>query len=308
MSATSRTGWACAVLAVLLTSTACSGGDGGNQASSGGTSASGGASASGGNTPSGGAASSVTATCEPKQAKLTYEDGAEHSYEVGKWPSLFGSDMGQARRMSGRLGQGSYQVVFEPQTDTEIAELPGVILDTKPWPVRRAILASATEETLGPVRCVTEGSGSTVARRGDDLLFDFKNMDVMAACADRPVPGEIHLCFEFSGCDGFDGGSVNGTPWVLQPDTWIGALGAYSVEFEDGSSMVARTSGMTNGPANWALITTSATGPYGGAVYCASGGTVEQSSTGATVMHWTSLGELNCGAGAGAARGCLQGG
>jgi hypothetical protein len=305
----SRANWV-AGMAALLSAVACSEGDGGsgNQAGAGGTPASGGAAPNGG-TASGGAASAVTATCEPEQAKLTYEDGGESVYELNGWPALFGADMGQARRISGRLGAGQYEVVFEPQTDDANPAWPGVILDTQPWPVRRAIVAHATADALGPVRCVTEGSGSTVARRGDDLLFDFKNMDVMAACADRPVSGEIHLCFESGGCDAFEGGSVNGTPWVLQPDTWAGALGNWSVEFADGSYMRARTSGLTNGPALWALIVTSPSGPYGGAVYCASGGTVEETegSFGYTIMHWTGLGELNCGAGTGTAKGCLQG-
>jgi hypothetical protein len=293
----------------LLGASACSGSDEStsNQGGSGGSAPTGGSSSGG--SSSGGSASVVAAACEPGEAKLTYEDGIEYVYDLARWPALYGADMGQARRISSRLGDGLYEVVFEPQTSMDSSALPGAVLDTQPWPVRRAILAHATKDTLGPVRCVTEGSGSTVARRGDDLLFDFKNMDVMAACADRPVSGEIHLCFEFGGCDGFDGGSVNGTPWTLQPDTWAGALGSWTVEFEDGSYMRAQTGLSTEGPTSWALIVTSPSGPYGGAVYCASGGTIEETDGdfGYTVMHWTGLGELGCGTGAGTARGCMEG-
>ncbi len=307
----------------LLGATGCGGGDGdaNNAAGSSGGSNSGGSSSGGsasgasssggsnsGGSNSGGSQGEPAAACEPGQAKLTYEDGIEAVYDLASWPPLYGADMGQARRFSSRLGDGIYEIVFEPQIDATSAKLPGIVLDTQPWPVRRAILAHATKDTLGPVRCVTEGSGSTVARDGDELLLDFKNMDVMAACADRAVPGEIHLCFGRGDCDGFEGGSVNGTPWVLQPDTWVGALGSWSVEFEDGSYMRAQTGPSTEGPTSWALIVTSPSGPYGGAIYCASGGTIGKTeNTFGTVMHWTGLGELSCGAGAGTARGCLEG-
>ncbi len=205
---------------------------------------------------------------------------------------------------------GRYQVVFEPELDKTNYKLPGAILETKPWPVRSALLVDATEQTLGPLRCVAPGSGSTLARKGDNLLLDLKKVDVMATCADHPVAGQINLCFEFLGCDtSFDGGSVAGTPWVLQPDQWIGGSGAWQVDFTDGSSMTARTTIGEAGPAHWALIVTAASGPYGGQIFCASGGSVEKTpgDFGYAVMHWSNLGTVPCGAGSGTARGCLNG-
>lgn len=301
-----------ALVAALSIGLGGCGGSDGEPAATGGAATSGGSAsggAGGGGSSSAGAAN-VTATCDAGQAKFAHDGGSEQTYDLGAWPSLYGSDMGQARRLSGRLGSGHYEVVFEPEVDASNPPFPNVILDTKPWPIRRALLADASEQTLGPVRCVTEGSGSTLARQGDQLLLDLKNVDVIAACADTPVEGQINLCFEFSGCDGFDGGSVGGTPWVLQPDTWAGGLGNWFVEFADGSYMRARTTNTTTGPAYWALIVTHPTGPYGGQVYCASSGSVEETegSFGYTVQRWTGLGTMTCGAGTSTSRGCMKGG
>jgi hypothetical protein len=270
----------------------------------------GGGGSGGTGTPGGGAASTVTSTCSPQQAKLAYDGGAEQTYTLKGWPALYSADKGTASRIFDRMGMGQYQVVFEPQLDMMNFKLPGAILDTKPWPVRSALLADATEQTLGPIRCVAPGSGSTLARKGDDLLLDLKKTDVMAACGDHPVAGQINLCFEFLGCDPtFDGGSVAGTPWVLQPDEWLGGNGAWHVDFNDGSYMNARTTNTEAGPAYWALIVTEPSGPYSGQIFCASGGTIEKTpgDFGYTVMHWTSLGTVPCGVGTGTARGCLNG-
>jgi hypothetical protein len=307
-----------AVLAAALMAAACGGGEdaspgsgaaGAGAAVAGGSATSGGSAVSTAGSSSGGAASSVSSTCDADQVKLAFDGQAEQLYTTKTWPSLYGADMGQARRMHGLLGSGQYDLVFEPEVDGTTSKLPQVISDARPWPVRRGLLAEATDQTLGPVRCVTPGSGSTLARRDDELLLDLKNMDVMATCGDRGVEGQINLCFNFSGCDNFDGGSVGGTPWVLQPDTWIGGGGVWAVDFNEGSYMVARATGAVSGPAYWALIVTSPNGPYAGEVYCASGGSVEKTegTLGYTVIHLTGLGALKCGSGAGTAQGCLQG-
>ncbi len=263
-----------------------------------------------GNVASGGSASTVTATCDANQAKFSYDGGAEQSYAIKGWPSLYGADKGTASRIYDRFGLGQYDVVFEPQYDTASQTLPGVISDSKPWPIRSALFADATEQALGPMRCVAPGSGSTLARTGGQLTFDLKQVDVIAACADHPLDGQINLCFAFEGCPGFDGGTVQGTPWVLQPDQWVGGSGAWQVDFQDGSYLRARTTASTTGPAYWALIVTSESGPYGGQVFCASGGSVEKTpgDFGYSVMHWTNLGAVSCAAGSGTAQGCLEGG
>ena len=295
-------GFSLAVAAAAL-ALGCSGGDNGNTPSGGGTSS--------GGSASGGTASALTTTCQPDQAKLAYDGGAEQTYALKGWPALYSADKGTASRIFDRLGMGRYDVVFEPQLDPMNRNLPEAILDTKPWPVRSALLADATEQTLGPIRCVAPGSGSTLARKGSNLLLDLKKVDVMASCADHPVAGQINLCFEFLGCDSsFDGGSVAGTPWVLQPNQWIGGSGAWQIDFNEGSSMLARTTISETGPAYWALIVTDPAGPYGGQVFCAGGGTVEKTAGdfGYTVMHWTNLGTVPCGVGSGTARGCLDGG
>ena len=310
-------------LSVMLTAAACGlgcgGGDTGGTPSAGGSggSGTGGASSDGtagaGKTNGGaasGGTSAVTAMCQPDQAKLAYDGGADQSYMLNGWPRLYSEDKGTASRISDRLGMGQYQVVFEPQLDMTIHDLPGVILDTKPWPVRSALLADASEQTLGPIRCVAPGSGSTLARRNDNLLLDLKKVDVMAACSDHPVTGQINLCFEFLGCDtAFDGGTIDGTAWVPQPSQWVGGNGAWQVDFSDGSHMTARTTISETGPAYWALIVTSSSGPYSGRIFCASGGTVEKTpgDFGYTVMHWTNLGTVPCGVGGGTARGCFNG-
>jgi hypothetical protein len=217
--------------------------------------------------------------------------------------------MGTASRIFDTLGRGWYEVVFEPELDAENPAMPGVIADTQAWPVRTALLAEATAETLGPIRCVTEGSGSTLTRRGNDLLLDLKNVDVIQTCRDNPVEGQINLCFEFSGCEGFDGGTVDGTPWVLQPDTWIGGAGTWQIEAEGGTTIRVATTPSTEGPAYWALIMTGVSSAYGGEIYCASGGTVERTpgDFGYTIIRLTDLGRITCTPGSGTAQGCLQG-
>ncbi len=264
----------------------------------------------GGGAASGGSASTVTAICDANQAKFGYDGGAEQSYALKGWPSLYGADKGSAFRLFDRFGLGQYDVVFEPELDPTSSTLPGEISDAKPWPIRSALFADATEQALGPIRCVANGSGSTLARKGDQLTFDLKHVDVIAACGDHPVDGQINLCFKFQGCTGFDGGTAAGTPWVLQPDQWAGGSGAWQVDFQDGSYMRARTTPSPTGPMYWALIVTSESGPYGGQVFCASGGSVEQApgDFGYTVMHLTQLGAIDCVAGSGAAQGCLKGG
>jgi len=300
-------------LAVVLACglTGCGSGDDGSskEAGAAGTISSGGSgSPSGGGNASGGV-NNVADHCETKQAKLAYDSGIQQTYELSGWPSLHGGAMG-LRHFGARLGTaGRYEVAFTPQLDPN-AMFPQSILDTQPWPVQSALLADATAQTLGPLRCVAPGSGSTLARQGDQLLLDLKNVDVMAACGDRAVGGQINLCFQPGGCAvDFDGGSVDSTAWVLQPDTWVAGAGVWSVEFNDGSYLAARTTASTTGPAYWALIVTSASGPYGGEIYCASGGSVEQTegSFGYTILHWTNLGKLSCGAGTGTVKGCLKG-
>jgi hypothetical protein len=159
------------------------------------------------------------------------------------------------------------------------------------------------------MRCVAPGSGSTFARKDDQFLVDLRQVDVIQRCADHPVDGQINLCLDSVECDGFDGGSVDGMPWTMQPDTSAGRSGSWIVGFEDGSYMRARTTGSPTGPAYWALIVTSASGPYNGQVYCASGGSVEKPAgdSGYTVMHWTDLGAVTCEPGTGTAQGCLKG-
>ncbi len=260
---------------------------------------------------SGGASTPITTTCAPEQVKLSYDGAADQSYEINGWPGLYAYDMGTANHIFGRLGVGWYDVVFEPELDDANPGMPQVIRDTKPWPVRTALLADATDQTLGPIRCVTPGSGSTLSRKDQDLLLDLKAVDVIQACRDNPVEGQINLCFEFGGCDlTFDGGSVGGTPWVLQPDTWVGGGGMWQIELGEGSIIRAATTNSITGPAYWALIVTSPSSAYGGAIYCASGGTVEETpgDFGYTIIHLTDLGTVTCGAGTSTARGCLQGG
>ncbi len=275
----------------------------------------GGAGADGGDgSGAGGGASTespVTTTCEPDQVKLSYDGAADQSYEINGWPSLYAHDMGTANRIFGRLGLGWYELVFEPELDEANPGMPLVIRDTKPWPVRTALLADATDQNLGPIRCVTPGSGSTLSRKDQDLLLDLKAVDVIQTCRDNPVDGQINLCFQFGGCDlAFDGGSVGGTPWVLQPDTWVGGGGMWQIELGEGSIIRAATTISVTGPAYWALIVTSPSSAYGGAIYCASGGTVEETAGdfGYTIIRLTDLGTVTCGAGTSTARGCLQGG
>jgi hypothetical protein len=281
---------------LLLTSflLGCSGSEGGGGDSSGGA---------------GGATSPVTVTCQPNQAKLAYDGAAEQSYDLRGWPTLYAWDHGTAAHVSGSLGAGWYDIVFEPEFDNLNTAMPGVILDTKPWPVRTALLADATAQVLGPMRCVAPGSGSTLSRKGSDVLLNLKRVDVIAACRDHPLDGQINLCFKFDGCTGFDGGSVAGAAWILQPDTWTGSSGNWQVSFQGGSYMQASTTDMTAGPAYWALIATALDSPYGGKIYCASGGSIEQmgGSDFYDVIHLANLGVVDCAAAAGVARGCLQG-
>jgi hypothetical protein len=298
-------------------SLSCSGGSDGNKASTGGaagSASSGGAGGTAGTSGVGGAsgsgtASAVTTTCEVNEAKLAYDGDRPQSYALGKWPKLYSADMGKASRIYSGFGFGQYEILFEPMLDPASKVLPGSISDAQAWPIRSALFAEAREQTLGPMRCVAPGSGSTLARKDDQLLVDLQQVDVLQTCADHPLDGQINLCFEFEGCDGFDGGSLDGAPWALQPDNWVGGSGSWLIDFADGSYMRARTTGSTTGPAYWALIVTSVNGPYNGQVFCSSGGTIEKvgGDTGYTVMHWANLGAVSCGAGTGTAQGCLKG-
>jgi hypothetical protein len=293
------------------------GGTSGSDASGGsgatGGMAQGGTAAVGAGSGAGGSAvvSSVKATCDAKQAKFSYDDAPETSYALRGWPMPSGNGDGLATRLYDPLGDGLYWIVYEQPLTS--GRFPQTIPDTQAWPVRSALLAEATEQTLGSLRCVAPGSGSTLVRQGDQLLLDFKQVDVIEACGDSPLEGQINLCFKFGGCDDFDGGTLGATPWVLQPDGWVGGGGTWKVDFSDGTYLRAQVTNLTQGPAYWALIVTSPSGPYSGAVYCASGGSVEQLGAdsiggGYPVMHFTGLGELKCAAGSGTAQGCIKGG
>ncbi|HEV8244671.1 MAG TPA: hypothetical protein VGP93_02845, partial [Polyangiaceae bacterium] len=158
---------------------------------------------SGGSGSSKSTAADVTATCEPGTAKLSYDGGAEQPYDVRGWPAPFGYPTPGTFHVFDPLGDGYYDMVISPVLDDALVAaaepFPLYFKEGAPGEIVKGFIAQATDETLGPIHCVAEGSGSTIARKGDDLLFDLKNADVIAACGDNPVEGQINLCFQFGG-------------------------------------------------------------------------------------------------------------
>lgn len=148
--------------------------------------------------------------------------------------------------------------------------------DGSPQPLARSLWAlDATTAAMGTLLCTGPGSGSTVTRNGDELVFDVKDLAVLGACPGTPVTGELTWCSDFS-CESNVSGSIQWTNWTVAASN----RGESYLRLDDGSVLEH------NGSSG--LLITSSGSPFSGQVFCI--GTVETNGSLQTFRELSALG------------------
>jgi hypothetical protein len=165
-------------------------------------------------------------------------------------------------------------------------------------------LLDATEQTSGSLWCSPADSGSTVIRRGDELVFDAQQLSNLGSCPGRAVAGELNFC-RGSGCStAANFGTVHSTPWTS--DYRSVANFTPELVFNDGSVLIASVLPGAGFSVNWGVLFTSLTSPFTGEALCV-GAASEQTSTDSFRLVLSQLSTLGtCPMGSARLSGCVR--
>jgi hypothetical protein len=128
-----------------------------------------------------------------------------------------------------------------------------------------ALSASATAP--GEILCSATGSGSSIARNGDELTFDVRKLASLGSCPGKPVSGQLSWCNPPTCLTGAASGSIGGVDWTAL-GYGISILNKNGgLSFDDGSYLrIAQ--GAANVTERWGLLITAANSPFGGQIFC----------------------------------------
>jgi hypothetical protein len=165
-------------------------------------------------------------------------------------------------------------------------------------------LLDATAQASGSVWCSPADSGSTVMRRGDELVFDAQQLSNLGSCPGRAVSGELSFC-RGSGCGmSANFGSIHDTPWTSD----YGSMANFTPElrFNDGSALIASLLPGDGFSLHWGVLFTSRTSPFAGETLCvgAASGQTNADSFRLVLSQLSTLG--TCPTGSARLNGCVR--
>lgn len=161
---------------------------------------------------------------------------------------------------------------------------------------------SASAAAPGELLCSAPGSGSTIARHGDELVFDVSKLASLGRCPGTPVSGQLSWCAPPMCATGMASGSIGGVPWTAL-GSGISILNKNGgLPFDDGSYLrIAQ--GAANVAERWGLLITAASSPFGGQVFCV--GEMTETNTSMSFAKLSSLGACPTN-GAGSLDSCVR--
>jgi hypothetical protein len=208
------------------------------------------------------------APCSAGKANLRIA-GQERTATVGVDSWTAGKQLSKGWSFGTELDEHGYAVIRGPDSlDRGASDGPRTAfldgetlkLSTSYW------LLDASATSTGAITC-TAGEGSTVQRKGDELLFDLKGVGTIPACPGTPVEGTVTTCIGRS-C-GQEHGSIAGTPWTADGNSRfiLESRGTYS--FNDVSFLLFDANGAKGGSvANWGLLFPAGKSAFAGRVFC----------------------------------------
>jgi len=155
-------------------------------------------------------------------------------------------------------------------------------------------MSEATTAASGELLCIPDGTGSRIARHGDELNLSLQGATRLPGCPGRPLSGTLEIGQD----DHIPRGSVGGVPWSSTMLSW-----AYSdndvatLELEDRTIIQLTVDGQTSTSQRWGSpgggrIYPSYASVYAGEVLCFGASGYAKASDGQDVLRLESISTL----------------